>query len=198
MEVAMKFGVTHQESYKRGQLLLRTLFGWLYIIIPHGFLLFFVGIWAGILSFLAFWAVLFTGKYPEGWFAFQLKYQRWYARVGASIMNLTDTGASYGLEGASDAVHLDLERPASISRGLTLLRLFFGWLYVGIPHGVCLGLRAIWSGVLGFLAWFTILFGGKYPAGWHAFNVGTTRWALRVGFYLLNMSDAYPAFSGKE
>jgi hypothetical protein len=196
-EVAMKFSVSHQDSYKRGLLLLRTLLGWLYILIPHGFLLFFVGIWSGILGFLAFWAILFTGSYPESWFAFQVKFQRWGARVNASIMNLTDTGASFGIEGASDAVTLELERPERISRGLTILRLLFGVIYVGIPHGFCLGFRAIGSGVLMFLAWFAVLFAGKYPERWHAFNVGTSRWAMRVGFYMLNMTDTYPVFSGK-
>jgi hypothetical protein len=194
----MTFRVTHQDSYKRGLLLLRTLLGWLYILIPHGFLLLFVGIWSGILSFLAFWAILFTGKYPESWFAFQVKYQLWNLRVSASILNLSDEGASFGIEGSSKSVTLDLPRPERISRGLTLLRLIFGVIYVGIPHVVCLGLRAIGSVVLGFLAWFAILFTGKYPERWHSFNVGTLRWSTRLGFYLLNMSDAYPAFSGKE
>jgi hypothetical protein len=193
----MTYSVSHQSSYKRGLLLLRTFFGWLYILIPHGFLLFFVGIWAAILSFLAFWAVLFTGKYPSAWYDFQLRYQRWGSRVGASLMNLTDTNASYGLDGTSEAVVLELERPEKISRGLTILRLIFGVIYVGIPHGFCLGFRGIWSSILMFLAWWAVLFGGKYPEGWHSFNVGTGRWAMRVGFYLLNMTDEYPAFSGK-
>jgi len=194
----MTFKVSYQESFKRGLLLLRTLFGWLYILIPHCFLLFFVGIWSSILGFLAFWAILFTGSYPESWFAFQLKFQRWTARVNASIMNLTDAAAGYGLEASSDAVTLELERPDHISRGLTLLRLFFGVIYVGVPHGFCLFFRAIGSSVLMFLAWWAVLFTGKYPERWHAFNVGTSRWTMKVGFYLLNMTDSYPPFSGKE
>lgn len=194
----MTFKIAHQDSYKRGLLLLRTLFGWLYILIPHYFLLFFVGIWSGILGFLAFWAILFTGRYPESWFNFQVKFHRWAARVSASIMNLTDASAAFGIEGKSDAVTLELPCPDHISRGLTILRLFFGAIYVGIPHGVCLAVREIGSAVLMFLGWWAVLFTGKYPERWHAFNVGTSRWAMRMYFYLLNMSDTYPAFSGKE
>ncbi|MFC2155921.1 hypothetical protein ACFLRB_05480 [Acidobacteriota bacterium] len=61
----MKLTIKHQESYSRGELLLRTFFGWIYIVIPHDFALWLVGIWAGILSFLAWWVILFTGKYPQ-------------------------------------------------------------------------------------------------------------------------------------
>ncbi len=89
-------------------------------------------------------------------------------------------------------------RPEKISRGLTLLRLILGILYVGIPHGFCLFFRLIASSVLSFLAWWAVLFSGHYPERWHAFNVGTFRWIFRVGLYLSNMTDAYPPFSGKE
>jgi uncharacterized membrane protein SpoIIM required for sporulation len=194
----MKYGVIHQESYSRGQLLLRTIFGWLYIGIPHGFLLFFVGIWGAILSFLAFWVILFTGRYPASWYEYQVKLMRWSARVNARLFNLNDAKTAFGLDGTSEALSLEVERPERISRGLTLLRLLLGWLYVLIPHGFCLFFRLIATGVLGFLAWWAVLFTGRYPERWHAFNVGTFRWSYRLGLYLMNMSDAYPAFSGKE
>ena len=71
----MKLTISHQEKYSRGELLLRTLFGYFYIMIPHGFMLAIVGIWSGILSFVTFWIVLFTGRFPESIFAFQVGYQ---------------------------------------------------------------------------------------------------------------------------
>ncbi|HET7839591.1 MAG TPA: DUF4389 domain-containing protein [Rectinemataceae bacterium] len=194
----MKYGVVHQASYSRGQLLLRTIFGWLYIAIPHGFLLFFVAIWGAVLGFLAFWAILFTGKYPAAWFDYQVKLQRWAARLNSRLMNLTDAKAAFGLGGTSEAVTVEAERPERISRGLTLLRLILGILYVVIPHGFCLFFRLIASSVLSFLAWWAVLFSGHYPERWHAFNVGTYRWIFRVGLYMSNMTDAYPPFSGKE
>ena len=67
---------------------------------------------------------------------------------------------------------LEVPRPEKVSRGLVILRLLFGSIYVGIPHLFCLFFRQIASSVLGFLAWFAILFAGKYPERWHAFNVG--------------------------
>ena len=62
---SMKLEIKLQDRYSRGELLLRTIFGWLYILLPHTFVLFFVSIWGGILKFIAFFSVLFTGRYPQ-------------------------------------------------------------------------------------------------------------------------------------
>jgi hypothetical protein len=194
----MKLTVTHQEKYSRGQLILRTLFGMIYIAIPHYFLLFFVGIWSAIISFITFWVVLFTGRFPESFFNFQIAYQNWSLRVSASLSNLVDGYPAFFPKGKSDAVSLAVPRPEKVSRGLVILRLLFGAIYVGVPHGICLFARLVATAVLQFLAWFAILFAGRYPARWHAFNVGTVRWSTRVTLYLGYFTDVYPVFSGKE
>lgn len=62
------FDIVHQDSYSRGQLLLRTFFGFFYIMIPHAFLLWFMTIASLFLGFIAWWAVLFTAKYPKSFF----------------------------------------------------------------------------------------------------------------------------------
>jgi hypothetical protein len=66
----MKLTVTHQESYSRIELLLRTFFGWLYMAVPHGIILMFLALLSGILTFVAFWVVLITAQYPKGMFEF--------------------------------------------------------------------------------------------------------------------------------
>ena len=48
------------------------------------------------------------------------------------------------------------------------------------------------------IAWFAILFTGKYPRGMFDFVVGLFRWQMRVNAYLLLLTDAYPPFNGKE
>ena len=58
----MKLKIEYQSSYSRGELLLRTFFGWLYIAIPHMIVMIFVMIWAKILAFLAFWVVWALGS----------------------------------------------------------------------------------------------------------------------------------------
>ena len=72
----MKFGIKHQESYSRGELILRTLFGVFYMALPHLFLLIFLQLWSAILNLITFWIILFTGQFPEGMFKFQLNLSR--------------------------------------------------------------------------------------------------------------------------
>lgn len=95
-------------------------------------------------------------------------------------------------------VTFQLAYPESLSRGTLLLKSFFGWLYVGIPHFFLLMFYGIAVCVVMFIAWWAILFTGKYPKGMFDFVVNYWRWALRVNVYLMLMSDAYPPFTGKE
>ena len=194
----MKLNINHQDSYSRGELILRTLFGGIYIAVPHMFLIMFVSIWASILSFVTFWIVLFTAKFPEGIFNFQIGFQQWVIRVNASLTNLVDGYPSFGVKGESDKVSLVVERPERVSRGLVIVRTLFGGIYVGIPHMFCLSFRMIATEFLSFLAWWVVLFTGKYPERWHAFNVGTFRWSTNISLYLGFFTDTYPRFSGKE
>ncbi len=194
----MKLSITHQQTYSRGELILRTLFGWIYIGIPHGFLLGIIGIWYCIIEFAKFWVALFTGRFPESMFKFQLGYQNWYLRVSATLMNLVDGYPAFNPRGTSDTVKLEAARPEKVNQGMVLVRVLFGWIYVGIPHGICLYGRFIATMVLAFLAWWAVLFTGKYPERWHAFNVGTLRWVTRIVHYFGYFTDTYPPFSGKE
>ncbi|WP_455383407.1 DUF4389 domain-containing protein [Salinispira pacifica] len=193
----MQYTISRQDSYSRGLLILRTLFGSIYIGIPHYFLLFFVSIWGLILQFLAFWAVLFTGTYPRGWFDYQLNLFRWNTRVSASLGNFRDEYPAFGLSATQPGVEVDIEYPEKLSRGLLILRLLFGFIYVWIPHGVCLIFRGIASAVVMFIAWWVQLFTAKYPERMFEFNIGTYRWAFRVNAYSNFMTDSYPRFSGK-
>lgn len=192
------FDIVHQDKYSRGQLILRTLFGQIFILIPHGFLLFFVGIGSLILGFIAWWAVLFTGKYPRSFFDFQVSVLKWQARVRARIMNLSDGYPAFGLGAQDEKIILNIPYPEKLSQGLLLLRLFFQFIYVIIPHGFCLFFRAIATAFVIFIAWWAVLFTGEYPKGMYDFVIGTLRWATRVNIYLAFLTDKYPPFSGKE
>jgi len=191
------FDIAHQESYSRGQLLLRTFFGWIYIMIPHMFVLFFMYLAAGILRFIAWWAVLFTGKYPKNFFEFQLSLMRWGTRLNARILNLADGYPAFGTSAVDNQIVVDVAYPEKLSRGLLIARLLFAFIYVGIPHFFCLFFRLIACYFIVFIAWWAVLITGKYPTGMHSFVVGTLRWAMRVGVYLSFMTDEYPPFSSK-
>ena len=194
----MRLYIKHQENYSRAELILRSFFGWIYILIPHMFLLLFASIWAVILIFLAFWIVLFTGKYPRKFFDFQAELLDWNNRLNARFFNLTDGYPPFGMEAKDDYTSLEIPYPENLSRGLLVIRLLFGWLYVGIPHGFILYFRVLATLILTFLAFWVVLFTGNYPASWHEFNVGTLRWSLRVNLYLYFMTDEYPPFHGNE
>ena len=91
-----------------------------------------------------------------------------------------------------------VEYPERLSRGMVLLKALFGWLYVGLPHGIILWLYGIVVGVVTFIAFWVILFTGKYPRGMFDFVVGYMRWSMRVTTYLSYMRDEYPPFTGEE
>ncbi len=194
----LNLSVVYQESYSRGQLLLRSFFGAIYMQLPHMFIMAFCNIWAGIVSFIAWWVILFTGRYPQSFFDYNVKMLRWQLRLGARISNLSDGYPAFGPNGTDTQTTLEVPYPASLSRGLLLARAFFGFIYIIIPHGFVLLFRVLWGAILGFCAWWAILFTGRYPKSWFDFQVGTFRWTTRLNLYLRNMTDEYPPFSGKE
>ncbi len=193
----MKLEIKHQDSYSRGELLLRSFFGFFYIALPHTFVLFFVSIWGSILSFIAFFSVLFTGRYPQSMFEFQEGLYRWNLRLSARLMNLSDGYPAFGISATDEYTTLEIPYPEKLSRGLLIVRFLFGFIYVLIPHGLILLFRYIAVYVIMFLAWWAVLFTGKYPAGFHKFITDTIRWGTRVNVYLSFMTDEYPPFSGK-
>jgi hypothetical protein len=190
--------IVHQESYSRGQLLLRTFFGGFYIALPHFIVLIFCALWGAILAFISWWAILFTGKYPKSFFEYQVKLHRWQIRLVARLLNLADGYPAIGPNGSDDHTTLEIPYPETLSRGILLLRAFFGQLYVLLPHGIILYLRIIWGAILGFLAFWVILFTGKYPVSWFNFQVANLRWGTRVSLYMSFMTDNYPPFNGRE
>lgn len=99
---------------------------------------------------------------------------------------------------AKHPANLTVDYPPKLSRGLAVLKLLFGWIYVGIPHLVILWLYGIAAAVVTFIAFWAILFTGKYPRGMFDFVVGYMRWSARVNAYLYLMRDEYPPFTGRE
>lgn len=194
----MKLSITHQENYSRGELLLRSFLGFFYITLPHLFLMSFCGIWASILHFISFWVILFTGKYPQTFFEYQVGMLRWSLRVSARKYNLSDGYPSFFPGGTDTLTSLEIPYPENLSRGLLLVRMFFALFYVLIPHTFILLFRLLWTLILMFVAWWVVLFTGKYPPSMHEFIVGTIRWSIRLSAYLLFLTDQYPPFTGKE
>ncbi|MDC7124079.1 MAG: DUF4389 domain-containing protein [Spirochaetales bacterium] len=194
----MKLSINYQESNSRGELLLRSFLGWLYIVIPHTFLMCFACIWLAILNFIKFWIVIFTGHIPDSTYEFQKKMMHWQLRLNSSIFNLRDGYPAIGPGGSNSDITLEFENPEKVNRGLVIVRLLFGPIYILIPHGFCLSFVGIAASFVLFIAWWAILFTGKYPEKMFNFIVKYLRWNMRVILYMEYYTDEYPPFNGRE
>lgn len=149
------------------------------------------------LNVVAFWIILFTGKLPKLYFDLFVATFLWSNRVIASLNGLTDAYPSFRFESnQEDKVTYELEYVENYPQGQALIVALFGWFYVGIPHGIILILRFLWVSVLKFVAFWVVLFTGKFPPTWHRFITNTYRWNERVTQYLYLVREKYPPFNG--
>jgi hypothetical protein len=189
---------------------------WLWLVkwllaIPHWICLFFLWIAFLGLSVIAFFAILFTGRYPRGIFDFNAGVLRWTWRVGFYSYSAlgTDRYPPFTLAEVPDyPAHLEVAYPESLSHGLVLVK----WL-LALPHYLVVGVFVggawaawtrtgnewMWSsgglvGLLVVIAGIVLLFTGRYPKGIYNFVLGMNRWVFRVIAYAGLMTDVYPPF----
>jgi len=144
----------------------------------------------GLLFFGPLLMILFRRKYPRWWFDWNLELQRFTNRVVAYVLLMDDR---YPATDQQQAVHLDYVNPddgRSLNRWLPLVK----WFLV-IPHFIVLVFLWIAVLVMVVIAWFAILFTGRYPKGLFDFVQGVIRWGARVVAYaLVLVTDRYPPF----
>jgi hypothetical protein len=172
------------------------------LVIPHIVILAFLWIAFYVLTVVAFFAILFTERYPRGIFDFNLGVLRWTWRVSFySYFALgTDRYPPFSLgDETGYPATLELDYPARLSRGLVLVK----WWLLAIPQYIVIGIfagggYAGWgSGLIGALvlfAGFSLLFRDRYPSGMFDFVIGMDRWIYRVIPYAALMRDEYPPF----
>jgi hypothetical protein len=145
----------------------------------------------GILFLPTLLMLLFRWKYPRWWFDWNVNLTKLGLRVGTYLALLTDTYPSSDQE---QTVHLVVRYPdptKDLKVGLPLVKWF-----LAIPHYIVVAFLSI--GALGavIIAWFAILFTGRYPRGLFDYVVGVVRWCTRVSAYaFLLVTDVYPPFS---
>lgn len=148
---------------------------------------------AGALFGATLLMILFRQRYPRWWFDFAREFNRFGARVLAYGALLTDTYPSTVDE---QSVHLEIDYPDAqreLNRWLPLVKWF-----LAIPHIIVLVFLGIGAFFAVVIAWFAILFTGRYPRGLFDYVVGVMRWGLRVTAYAtLLVTDRYPPFSLK-
>ena len=144
----------------------------------------------GLLFFGPLLMILFRRKYPRWWFDWNLELQRFGARVGTYLALMND---QYPSTDEHQWLHLDYAYPdaaTDLNRWLPLIKWF-----LAIPHYIVLFFLDIAVFVVVIIAWFAILFTGRYPRGMFGFVEGVVRWHNRViGYALTLVTDRYPPF----
>jgi hypothetical protein len=183
------------------------------LVIPHFIALVFLWIAFVVLTVVAFFAILFTGRYPRAIFDFNVGVLRWSWRVGFYSYSAlgTDRYPPFTLADLPDyPARLQVEYPQALSRGLVLVK----WWLLALPQylivavfagGAWAGFNAAndqstWTsgggliGLLVLIAGVVLLFTGRYPRSIFDFVMGMNRWVYRVAAYATLMTDAYPPF----
>ena len=133
--------------------------------------------------------LLFRQKYPRWWFDWNVNLLRFSNRVTAYLALLDDRYPSTDEE---QGVHLNLDYPDArqLNRWLPLVKWF-----LAIPHYIVLFFLSIGALVAVIVAWFAIIFTGRYPENLFRYVVGVIRWSNRVTAYaFLLVTDEYPPF----
>jgi hypothetical protein len=174
----------------------RPLVHWL-LVIPHLVILYVLQLVGQVLAFVSWFIILFTGKLPEGIANFQTMQLRYSLRTTTYYGFLREeyppfTFATTAPEPGDDPrLRVDFV-PALENRNrlTTAFRLI-----LAIPHLIVLTVLWIAAFVVGFIAFFAVLFTANWPNGLRGFVLGVIRWSLRVEAYLHLLTDEYPPFS---
>src|SRR5579884_386063 len=182
---------------------------WLWLVkwllaLPHYVVLAFLWIAFFFLSIAAWFAILFTGRYPRGIFDFNVGVLRWTWRVAYYTYSAlgTDRYPPFSLGEESDyPATLTVEYAEELSRPLALVK----WWLLAIPQYLLVAVFAggwgvhwwISGGLIGLLVLFAavvLLFTGRYPRSLYDLTMGLNRWVFRVIVYAALMRDEYPPF----
>ena len=183
----LRFDVEYPESLSRWAIFVK----WL-LAIPHFAIIYALSLVMSVLTFIAFFAILFTKRYPQELFNFVVNVSRWTENVYAYVFLLRDEYPPFSWDAGKYPVTFEVDYPEEMGRFLPLIKWF-----LAIPHIIALMFVFIIAALFWFIAFFAILFTGKFPRGMFDFIVGAIRWNYRVNAYAYLLRDEYPPFSLK-
>ena len=183
----VNFDVEYPEQCSRATTFFRTILAVpQYLVLNYG-----VGVIARLLGLYSVFTLLFAKRHPHNGFATQVWMQRWLANFAGYVLLLRDRHPPFTGERGAYPVLYEAIEPPELSRGLPLIK----WL-LALPHYIVLFFLYIAALLCVVIAWFAILFVGRYPRGLFDFVVGVHRWQVRVSAYAFYMlTDRYPPFS---
>ena len=171
----------------------RPLVNWL-LVIPHQLWLLVLTLGANVLAFLGWFVILFTGRLPDTWSDFIVGVLRYQWRILAYLYAWTVEYPTFNpvpghIDPGDYPAVLWCARAVERNRVTVLLRAI-----LAIPQLVVLSVYGIAASVVLIVAWFAVLFTGRWPEGMRSFVIGYFRWQLRVYAYLYLLTDVYPPF----
>ncbi len=183
----VRLHVERQETYSR----LMPLIKWWLLLIPQFIVLYVLALVAGLASFVAFFAVLITGRYPRGLFNFVVGVQRWSFRVGAYFLFMRDPYPPFAL--APDpafGLTYEVDYPED---GINRWRPLVQWLLI-LPYLIIAQVLVYVALIVWIFAFFTIVFTRKYPAGLFNMVHVALNWNARGNAYSGFLVKKYPPF----
>jgi hypothetical protein len=149
-----------------------------------------IGLVAFVIAVIAWFAIVFTGNHPRGLWDFKRFFLRWRVNAVAYVALFRDEYPPFG-DSSNYGVNFAVDYPEQERNRLSV---FLRLIYV-IPHLIVLFFLGIAWWVITVIAWFAILFSGRYPQSMYDFSTGVFRWNVRVEAYVFLLRDEYPPFS---
>jgi hypothetical protein len=175
----------------------RPLVNWL-LVIPHLIVLYVLNLVSEVIGFVSWLIILFTGKLPVGLANIQAMYLRYATRTYTYLLFMREEYPPFSFEASASTdpgddprVRIDI---VPVLENRNRLTAFFRIILV-IPQLIVLAFLGLAAYVVTIIAFFAVLFTGKWPAGLRDFVLNVMRWGIRVEAYFLLLNDEYPPFA---
>lgn len=166
-----------------------------FVAIPWLIVAYLYGVGASIVTVIVWFAMIFTGRYPQQMYDFNAGYLRMITRTNGLLYLLTDEYPPFGGEEAPDfPIRVGVAPPLDkYSRA----KAFFRYL-IGIPVMLLAFVQGLILLVVTVIAWFAILFTGRHPEGLFSPARSAAAYLARASAYFMLMTENYPPFSLEE